>query len=282
MLDFGGVCICYYLLVIIRYIGVASLLKQKRRRRQQHFYFRSKTLVSEQNDQVMESMVQKYPWPRRRLVRGVLKAGIDIVSTILTRWEIKGSENIPAQGPLLVVGNHFHFLDSVAPIRSTRWPIEFIGDFVMPNAPPIMRVFPNAWQTLKIQQGTPNFEALRASQAILSQKGVLVIYPEGHVHSGLLKAALPGAAYMALRTGVPILPMGTISDNDFKLFKTLSNQKRRLRIFTQIGEVFGPLTSDNPERPSRAEIKSAGHLIMTKIAGLLPREYRGEFDPEIA
>lgn len=238
--------------------------------------------MSEKEISKSKALSKRYQWPRRRFIRGMLKIGIDLAGSILTRWEIKGKENIPTQGPLLVVGNHFHFLDTVAPIRSTHWPLEFIGDLVMPNAPPIMRVFPNAWQTLKIRQGTPNIEALQASQAILAQNGVLVIYPEGHVHSGPLQPALPGAAYMALRTGVPILPIGTISDDEWKLFRTLTEEKRRLKISTQIGEVFGPIETSNPERPSREEIKAAGDLIMTKIAALLPKEYRGEFDPELA
>ena len=228
-----------------------------------------------------QKYIQKYPWPRRRLIRSILRFGIDVLGAILTRWEVTGKEHIPEKGPLLIVGNHFSFLDTVAPIHVTRWPLEFIGDFVMPNAPPHMRIFPNAWETLKIEQGTPNFEALRASEAILAQKGVLVIYPEGHVHDGPLNPALPGAAFMALRTGVPILPMGTISDNDWKLFKTITEEKRRLRIFTKIGEVFGPLKTDNPDRPSRNEIRAAGELIMTRIAALLPKAYRGEFDPEL-
>lgn len=237
--------------------------------------------MNEKDTEKSLEMIKKYPWPRRRFIRRLLMTGIDLAGSILTRWEIMGKENIPAHGPLLVVGNHFHFLDTVAPIHSTHWPLEFIGDLVMPNAPPIMRVFPNAWQTLKIQQGSPNIEALQASQAILAQNGVLVIYPEGHAHSGPLQPALPGAAYMALRTGVPILPMGTISDNDWKLFKTITEQKRRLGITTRIGEVFGPIETSNPDRPTREEIKAAGHLIMTKIAALLPKEYRGEFDPEL-
>jgi 1-acyl-sn-glycerol-3-phosphate acyltransferase len=227
-----------------------------------------------------QEYIQKYPWPRRRLIRSLLRFGIDVVGAILTRWEVSGRGNIPEKGPLLIVGNHFSFLDTVAPIHVTRWPLEFIGDFEMPNAPPLMRVFPNAWQTLKIEQGTPNFEALRASEAVLAQEGVLVIYPEGHTHDGPLAPALPGAAYMALRTSAPILPMGTISDNDWKLFKTIKEEKRRLRVSTNIGKVFGPLRSKNPDRPNRSEIREAGNLIMTRIAALLPKEYRGQFDPE--
>ena len=229
---------------------------------------------------MLETYKEKYPWPRRRLIRGVLAAGIDILAALLTRWEVYGEENIPESGPLLIVGNHFHFLDTVGPIHALKKPLVFIGDFEMPNAPMHMRLFPNAWQTLKIEQGTRNFEALNASEAILEQNGILVIYPEGHTHNGPLNPALPGAAFMAMRTGAPILPMGTSSDNDWKLFKTITEKKRRLGITTRIGKVFGPLKSKNPNRPSRAEIKAAGDLIMTKIAALLPKEYRGQFDPD--
>ncbi|MDY6867172.1 MAG: lysophospholipid acyltransferase family protein [Chloroflexota bacterium] len=228
----------------------------------------------------IQRYIKKYPWPRRRFIRGLFTTTVDIIAKILTHWEVSGKENIPDKGPLLIVGNHFHFLDSVAPMHSTRWPLEFIGDFEMPNAPSFMRMFPNAWQTLKIKQGTPNFEALQASEAILAQGGVLVIYPEGHVNGGPLRPALPGAAYLALRTGVPILPMGTISDNDWKLFKTISERKRRLGIFTRIGEVFGPFKTENPNRPSREEIKSTGKTIMEKIAALLPKEQWGPFKDE--
>jgi 1-acyl-sn-glycerol-3-phosphate acyltransferase len=229
-----------------------------------------------ENDLAQEYL-KKYPWPRRRFIRGVLSTAIEVAAKILVDWHVSGKENIPDKGPLLIVGNHFSFLDTVAPIHVTKWPLEFIGDFEMPNAPPVMRTFPGLWETLKIEQGTPNFEALKASEAILEQDGVLVIYPEGHVHDGPLNSALPGAAYMALRTGVPILPMGTISDNDWKLFGTIKEEKRRLKIFTKIGKVFGPITNEPDKRSSRDEIRQAGELIMTKIADLLPKEYRGEF-----
>jgi len=231
---------------------------------------------------LIQKYIQKYPWPRRRFIRSLLRLGIDVVGAVLTRWKVSGRENIPEKGPLLIVGNHFSFLDTVAPIHVTKWPLEFIGDFEMPNAPPLMRIFPNAWETLKIEQGTPNFEALYASEAVLEQNGVLVIFPEGHVHDGPLRTALPGAAYMALRTGAPILPMSTISDNDWKLFKTITEEKRRLGVFTKIGEVFGPLKTKNPDRPSRQEIRAAGELIMTRIAALLPERCRGPFEPEAA
>ena len=231
---------------------------------------------------ISQEYIEKYPWPRRRFIRGLLNIGVDILGGILTNWQVMGRENIPEKGPLLIVSNHFSFLDTVAPIHIMPWTLEFIGDFEMPMAPPMMRIFPRAYDTLTIEQGTPNFEALKASEAILAQDGVLVIFPEGHVHPGPLRGALPGAAYVALRMGVPILPIGTISDNDWELFGTIFEEKRRLGITTKIGKVFGPLESHNPKRPNREEIRQAGKLIMTRIAELLPKRFRGEFDPENA
>lgn len=225
----------------------------------------------------LQEWIQKYPYPRRRFIRWLLKSGIAIMAGILTRYEVIGKENLPHKGSFMIVSNHFHFLDTIGPIHATEFPLEFIGDVEMPNAPKSMKLFPRAWSTLRIEQGTPNFEALRASEAILAQNGILVIYPEGHVHKPPLGPALPGAAYLAMRAGVPIIPMGTYSDNAYDIFGTLREKKRRLRIWTKIGHPFGPLNRIGEERPSREEINQASRIIMTQIASLLPTEFRGEY-----
>ncbi len=222
-------------------------------------------------------LVEKYPWPRRQFVRGLLKMGITFFSSLLTRWQVLGRENLPADGPLIVVINHFHFLDAVLLIRALPWSLEFLADFAMPNVPVLLKLFPAAYKTYNVAQGTPNLEALRASEAILAQNGVLGIFPEGRVHAPPLKAALPGAAFLALRTGAPILPVGIYSDYDWNVFGSMLKRGRRLQATCRFGEVFGPLLAKNPRRPERDEINAAGHQIMSEIARLLPPEKRGAF-----
>jgi 1-acyl-sn-glycerol-3-phosphate acyltransferase len=180
-----------------------------------------------------------------------------------------------------VVANHFHFLDSVILILSAPWFMEFLADFEMPNVPFPLKIFPKLYQTYDVAQGTPNLEALWASEAILAQDGVLGIFPEGRVQAPPLRQALPGAAFLVLRTGAPLLPVGIYSEDDWKVCRTLIEEKRRLRATCQVGEVFGPLTCANPRRPSRETIGRAGDRIMFEIAQLLPESMWGDF-PENA
>jgi 1-acyl-sn-glycerol-3-phosphate acyltransferase len=156
--------------------------------------------------------------------------------------------------------------------------LEFIGDAEMPNAPMSMKLFPRIWDTLRIMQGTPNLAAMRAAEAVLSQDGILGIFPEGHVHKPPLGTPLPGAAFMALRLGVPILPLGTFSEDDWNIFDTLRKKHRKARVVTRIGEPFGPLAIGEPGKlPGRVEVKAAGQAIMEKIAALLPTSARGPY-----
>ncbi|MEL7645018.1 MAG: lysophospholipid acyltransferase family protein [Anaerolineaceae bacterium] len=236
----------------------------------------------------LNEYILKYPYPRRRIIRNVLRGAIKLAASVITDYRIEGQENLPKQGPLLIVGNHFHFLDSIGPIHCTDYPLEFINDTIMPNAPATMKFLPGLWGTLKILQGSANLEAMRASEAVLAQGGVLAIFPEGHVHSLPLDKPLPGASFMALRSGVRILPIGTYSEDEWDLFGALTRKKRRARIISRIGKPFGPLAPGDLDKiPGREEVKAAGWEIMSHIADLLPAHARGIyatslFEPEPA
>jgi len=226
--------------------------------------------------EIINTYIKKYPYPRRRVIRRFLQRLLSIAATALTDYHIEGQENLPKEGPLLIVGNHFHFLDSIGPLRSTNYLLEFINDLEMPNAPPSMRFLPSLWGTLKILQGSPNLESLRAAEAILTQGGVLGIFPEGHVHPAPLGKPLPGAAYLALRSGAPILPISTYSSDNWDLFGTLHNKKRRAQVISRIGKPFGPLAEGSLSKvPLREEVRAAGWEIMSHIAELLPAHARG-------
>lgn len=194
--------------------------------------------------------------------------------------EIIGEENLPGQGPLLMVGNHFSFIDPVAFVRVAPWPMEFVGGAVTPHAPTWTKLIPKMWGYYPLYRGTGSRYAMQAAESILNQKGILGIFPEAGNWATVLRPARPGTAFLATRTGAPILPVGLAGLND--LFPALK-EKKRAKVTFRIGKTFGPYSVDGTGRAIRGQLDEIGHEIMRHIADLLPPEKRGYYsdDPAI-
>jgi 1-acyl-sn-glycerol-3-phosphate acyltransferase len=219
-------------------------------------------------------------YPRRRLIRALLRLLAGGALRTLTRWYVEGREHLPPDGPLLVVGNHFSFIDPVAMIHATPWPLEFIGGLEMPNAPPIVRFIPRLWGRYTVQRGTGARDALRSAQTVIEQGGILGIFPEGGSWADVLRPARPGAAYLAAQTCAPLLPIGF--DGLVDVFPSL-RRGRRAHVTVRIGPRFGPYTAAGRGRARRRQLDAIGDRIMRHIAALLPPQRRGHYsdDPAI-
>jgi 1-acyl-sn-glycerol-3-phosphate acyltransferase len=228
----------------------------------------------------MKDSHQRYPYPRRRLVRKACQKLARAAFAILANLRVTGEENLPDGGPLLVVANHFSFVDPAAMIRAVPWPIEFVGGFQMPNAPAMVRWLPKVWGYYPVHRGSFSTDALRAAEAILEQDGVLGIFPEAGNWATVLRPARPGAAFLAVRSGTRILPMGFAGLNE--IFPSL-RKGRRAPIAIRIGKPFGPFRAEGRGRDRRPKLDAIGHEIMERIAQLIPPEKRGHYseDPVI-
>jgi 1-acyl-sn-glycerol-3-phosphate acyltransferase len=213
------------------------------------------------------------------LIRWILKQLSYPAFKIVCKLTINGTENLPAKGPLIVVGNHFSFIDPVTFVRALPWPLDFLGGADMPHAPIQTRIIPFLWGYYPLYRGTGARYALKAAEAILKQGGILAIFPEGGNWATVLRPARPGTAYLMTRTGAPILPIGLHGLND--VFPALG-RRRRAEVTVNIGEPFGPLLPDR-NRDTREQLDEMGHAIMRRIAELIPPEKRGHYseDPAI-
>jgi 1-acyl-sn-glycerol-3-phosphate acyltransferase len=217
---------------------------------------------------------------RRRPIRFLLKKLSVPAFAALTRLEIRGEENLPPNGPLLLVGNHFSFIDPVAVVRLAPWPVEFVGGAVNPGSPGWTRIIPFLWGYHKLYRGTGAKDALRAAEDLLKRGGILNIFPEGGNWATVLRPPRPGAAFLATRTGATVLPVGFYGFTN--VFPALGHG-RRAQATINIGKPIGPFSAEGAGRDHRRRLDEIGHTIMGAIAELLPQELRGYYsdDPDI-
>jgi 1-acyl-sn-glycerol-3-phosphate acyltransferase len=225
-------------------------------------------------------MAKKIRYPRRRVVRYFLKGTIAMIFNLTSKFEIEGRENIPTSGPLLVVGNHFHFLDPLALIYSTPWPLEFVGGAQTPNAPKTLGWISKLFGVIPTYRGTGSRETLQSSEEVLKQKGILAIFPEGGSWATVLRPARPGTGFLAYRTNAQILPVGI---DGLVGFLPRVRRGEKVNVHLKFGRPFGPFTKADGRRPSREELEAISDIIMRNISPLIPPERRGFYseDPVI-
>ena len=216
-------------------------------------------------------MNQTISYPRRVLIRRFLKSLAKGAFSLLSDFEIRGKDNLPEKGPLLVIANHFSFIDPVAVLRTLPYPIEFVGGAEFPHAPSIVQSLPKWWGYYPVFRGTGSRFALRAAEEILKQDGVLGIMPEGGSWAEVLRPARPGAAFLASQTGAKVLPLGIYGLNDIFPLKF----GNRPKAVVNIGKPVGPFVATGKGRDRRAQIDAIGLELMKSIAALLPDKFRG-------
>lgn len=131
-----------------------------------------------------------------------------------------GEENIPKEGPYILCGNHTSNWDPVILISCTKRKICFLAKeelfcnrFFIWLAK-IFEIFP-------VKRGKQDIESTKNSLKVLKEGKLLGLFPEG-TRNGIAKngKAKNGAAYLALKTGVPVIPIGIKSN--FKLFSKVT------------------------------------------------------------
>ena len=226
------------------------------------------------------STKQDFKYPRRRLVRWLMSRSARLALSGLTSFNIEGKENLPEKGPLIVVANHFHFVDVVTIVASMPWPLDFLGGFNFVDAPPLVSWLPRMWGYYPVRRGQASMLAMRAAKAVLAQKGVLMVFPEGGSWAKVLVYARPGVPYLAAQTGARILPIGICGNTT--IFPALK-KRRRTTVTVRIGQSIGPYQVSGRGRKRRQQLDAIGHDIMRRIAALIPPHKRGVYadDPAL-
>lgn len=203
----------------------------------------------------------------------LLRYTISVLSTLLFHRHVIGRENIPQHSACIVVANHVNLLDSPILGVSLGRRVFFMAKEELFQSS-VTGWLAEQFGAFAVAKGRLNRRAGRKALELLAHGQVLIIFPEGkRSYNGNLGQAYPGAALLAIKSGVPIIPVG-ISGT-----RQLTGKwwfRGRPRITINIGR---PLRLSNlHDKFSKEETGNFSRNIMINIAKLLPQEYRGNYD----
>lgn len=131
------------------------------------------------------------------------------------RMHVKGTENIPDEGPAILVANHRSYFDPLAVGYATAKagrPARFLGKKEVFDAP-LVGDLARAMGGIRVDRGTGSEEPLQEAASVLEAGELVVVMPQGTIPRGrafydpVLRGRW-GAARLAARTGAPIVPIG--------------------------------------------------------------------------
>jgi 1-acyl-sn-glycerol-3-phosphate acyltransferase len=201
-------------------------------------------------------------------IRGIAK----LLMHTVARVHIEGAENTPMEGPLIMVSNHLSRMDPpLIMITMPRRLRVFAARKYRSN--PFFFVLFNLVGVIWVRQWEADRDALRQAVAHVKANGGLGMAPEGtrsQETKGLIRAR-GGAAFVATRTGAPILPVAVWGTESLM---SAIRHFRRIDIYAKVGKPYSlPVTA----HARGDDLEAATDTIMRSIAVLLPPEYRGEY-----
>jgi 1-acyl-sn-glycerol-3-phosphate acyltransferase len=146
--------------------------------------------------------------PASRAFYYVARAMVAGFTRLWTRLSVEGYEHVPTQGAFVLAPVHRSIMDTPISSCLTRRRLRFMGKDTL------WKRQPGAWLLsalggFPVTRGTADREALKRCIAVLETGEPLVLFPEGERKSGdVVQPLFSGAAYVALKAGAPIVPVG--------------------------------------------------------------------------
>lgn len=208
--------------------------------------------------------------PTRRFLRFLIRW---IGFTLLAKLDrVEGLENVPAEGPAVLMINHIAFIDPLVVLHVLPRNIVPLAKIEVYEYP-VVGIFPKMWEVIPVHREEVDRRAVQQALDVLRAGEMILVAPEG-TRGPALKQGKVGVAYLASRSGAPVVPVAVEGTPGFPALRFTSRWR-------------GPGAQVRFGRPFRfrPEYQRAGSESLRKmtdeamyiLAGLLPPERRGDY-----
>lgn len=196
-----------------------------------------------------------------------------VLFPLLFDMHVRGLEHVPSDGPLILASNHMSNFDPILVGTYVPRTTTFVAKQELYRVAPLALLW-HLWGAVLVRRDGLDMRPLRILLRILADDGTVGMFPEGTRSRGQgLQRPLPGVAYLAVKSGVPILPVAVWGADNLNLKRRMVRGRPRVDI--RVGPVMVPEVPAG--RLTRDVLDQVGEDVMHSIAALLPERLRGVY-----
>mgnify|MGYP001054376770 FL=1 len=210
-------------------------------------------------------------WERkRRFLRFLIRV---IGFNFLVHLErVEGMENVPAQGPAILMINHIAFVDPIVVLHLLPRNIVPLAKVEVYEYP-LVGIFPRLWGVIPVRREEVDRRAIQGALDVLRAGEIILVAPEA-TRSPQLQQGKEGVAYLGVRSGAPVIPVAIEGSEGFPTLPFLKRW-RGPGVQVRFGQPFRFRVDD--ERQARRQLHQMTEEAMYRLAAMLPEQRRGVY-----
>ena len=184
-----------------------------------------------------------------------------LLLTTLGKPIINGKDHLPAEGPMILAGNHVGVMEVVMMAVYAPRQVEFIGTGDIPLDPNYAWLG-KLYGLIPVRRGSIDRKGLNDALGILEQKGVLGIFPEGGIWQPDAMQAQIGVAWLSHQSDTAVYPIGFCGMHG-AINKAIRFERPRLEMI--IGKPIKPFLQNDSDKPYKTHLQEHATHILKNI-----------------
>jgi 1-acyl-sn-glycerol-3-phosphate acyltransferase len=186
-----------------------------------------------------------------------------LLACAFVRWKATGVEKLNPHGTYVLVANHASFLDIPTILSAVPVEIRFFAKKSLFSIPFIGWYLSRGHLEVERGDARASLKSLLEGAKIIKERGISVLlFPEGGRSPEGMRPFIEGAAYLAIKAGVPIVPIGLVNTRGVLPMHSLLLRPGKIQI-----HVGDPIETAGLTPRDRGQLNEALYRQVAELAG---------------